>query len=391
MKKIVLILSLMLFCMIAPAFALFCHHCGKQMPDAANFCSSCGTPVAGSFEPAPPPAANPPAAPAATVPTPAPVVISAPTAPVYAIPQTSSPIEVSLADYDFVNQMELLLSNSNYDVASREALKLKRLHNERMNQIASRYSGYGSYQRRLHDLHVLKFNALENYLEAWKGSERGPDPARAQAEKDRALFMLAQTNEAIDVLLSGGGSLSSIAESEEIERRMKRTTLNYVVTAPYILIDNQRLNRGEPLWVIDVLSGSAKVLHMGRGRSSQPICGWVSVYDLERRSNWRSDPVFFYSSAPAQPVTTVVYEPEPQPQVIIITGEKRYPYRHRPSPWPWPRYPDRDRHDKHDKYDKHDDKHDKRDDRHDDKRDKRDDKRGPYKHHSYVVVDPKFW
>ena len=368
MKRMFLILGLLLFCVAAPSFAAFCHHCGKQMPEAANFCPACGTAAAGSFESAPPaPApAKSPAAPTAPVMISAPVVIQ-PATPVAISQPTAYPVEISLADYDAVNQMELLLTNTNYDVASREALKLRRQHNDRMYAVSARYAAYGNYQRRIHDLHVQKFDALEAYLEAWKGAEKGPDCARAQAEKDRALFMLAQINEAIDVILSGGGSLSSIAESEAIERRMKRTTVNYVVTAPYLLVDNQRLNRNEPIWVIDVVSGQARVLHMGRGRSSQPICGWVSVYDLERRSNWRSDPVFFYSSAPEQPQTTTVIYREPEPKVIIIAGKKRYPYRHRP----WPRYP-HDRRDKHDKHDKHD-------------------RRGPYKHHSYVVIDPKFW
>lgn len=366
MKKILLILFLFCFTAGAPLLAAFCHHCGKQMPDVANFCPACGTAAAGSFESAPPAplAQTVTVIPGTQVVLSAPVVVSQPTT--IAVPVTiAAPVEVSLSDYDAANQLELLLANSNYDVASREALKLKRQHNQCMNSISHRYSGYGSYQRRMHDLHVQKFDILEVYLEAWKSSEKGPDKARAQAEKDRALFMLAQINEAIDVLLSGGGSLSSIAESEEIERRMKRTTVNYVVTAPYLLVDNQRLNRGEPIWIIDVVSGSAKVLHVGRSRSSQPICGWASVYDLERRSNWRSDPAFFYSSAPPQPElppTTIVYR-EPQTKVVIIKDRRRYPYRHRPLP---PRRP-RDRHDRHD------------------------DRRGPRRHHSYIVVDPKFW
>ncbi|MBU1109947.1 MAG: zinc ribbon domain-containing protein [Candidatus Riflebacteria bacterium] len=386
MKKITLLLCLLLFCAVAPVFALFCYKCGKEMPDAANFCPKCGTASTGSFEPAPPAPAsgNTPVAPSAPVTISAPVVISTP---VVVVPQTAAPIQISLADYDSVNQMELLLSNSNYDVASREARKLEQQHNARMAVAASQYHGYGAYQRRLHDLHVKKFDALKYYLVGWKTSEKGPDMARGQAEKDKALFMLAQINEAIDVLLSGGGSLTSIAESEEIERRMSRTTLNYVITAPYILLDNQRLNRGEPIWVIDVVSGSAKVLHMGHGRSSLPICGWVSVYDLERRSNWRSDPVFFYSSAPPLPATpTVIYKTESRPKIIIIGGKTRYPYRHGPFPSRYP-YDNRDKHDSRDKHDKHDDKRDK----HDDKRDPRDDKRGPSKHRSYVVVEPKFW
>lgn len=383
MKRMLVMLGLLLFCIAAPSFAAFCHHCGKQLPDAANFCPACGTAAAGSFESAPPaPAPAKPSAPPPATTANTPVMISAPVivqpvTPVTISQPTAYPVEISLVDYDAVNQMELLLTNTSYDVASREAIKLRRQHNERMYAVSARYAAYGNYQRRIHDLHVQKFDALEAYLEAWKGAEKGPDRARSLAEKDRALFMLAQINEAIDALLSGGGTLSSIAESEEIERRMKRTTVNYVVTAPYLLVDNQRLNRNEPIWVIDVVSGSAKVLHMGRGRSSQPICGWVSVYDLEKRSNWRSDPVFFYSSAPEQPPTTTVIYREPEPKVIIIAGKKRYPYRHRPWPFP-PRYP-HDRRDRHDKYDKHD-KHDKRDDR-----------RGPYKHHSYVVIDPKFW
>lgn len=367
MKRLFVILALLLFCVAAPAFAAFCHHCGKPLPEAANFCPACGTPVAGSFESASPTVSPASASVKITAATPvmisAPVVVQ-PTAPVTVSQHKTTPIEVSLNDYDAVNQLELLLTSSNYDVASREAVKLRRQHNERMYAISSRYAAYGNYHRRIHDLHVQKFEALEAYLDAWKGAERGADKARSLAEKDRALFMLAQINEAIDVLLTGGGSLSSIAESEEIERRMKRTTLNYVVTSPYLLVDNQRLNRGEPIWVIDVVSGSAKVLHMGRGRSLQPICGWVSVYDLEKRSNWRSDPVFFYSSAPvSSPTTTVIYR-EPEPKVIIIAGKKRYPYRHRP----WPRYP----HDRRDKHDKHD-------------------RGGHHKHYSYVVVDPKFW
>ncbi|NLF98431.1 MAG: zinc ribbon domain-containing protein [Candidatus Riflebacteria bacterium] len=383
MKRMLVMLGLLLFCIAAPSFAAFCHHCGKQLPDAANFCPACGTAAAGSFESAPPaPAPAKPSAPPPATTANTPVMISAPVivqpvTPVTISQPTAYPVEISLVDYDAVNQMELLLTNTSYDIASREAIKLRRQHNERMYAVSARYAAYGNYQRRIHDLHVQKFDALEAYLEAWKGAEKGPDRARSLAEKDRALFMLAQINEAIDALLSGGGTLSSIAESEEIERRMKRTTVNYVVTAPYLLVDNQRLNRNEPIWVIDVVSGSAKVLHMGRGRSSQPICGWVSVYDLEKRSNWRSDPVFFYSSAPEQPPTTTVIYREPEPKVIIIAGKKRYPYRHRPWPFP-PRYP-HDRRDRHDKYDKHD-KHDKRDDR-----------RGPYKHHSYVVIDPKFW
>ena len=79
MKRLLLVLGLLLLSIAAPVFAAFCHHCGKQMPDAANFCPACGTAAAGSFESAPP--AQPSSAPVVQQPvvtSNTPVMISAP-------------------------------------------------------------------------------------------------------------------------------------------------------------------------------------------------------------------------------------------------------------------------------------------------------------------------
>lgn len=351
MKKLLAVVFIMILLAVSPLLAAFCQNCGKEMPEAANFCAVCGKAAAGAFQTAQP--AQPSQSNNLAVPSNSPVVISA------------APDDGSLADYDSINQIELLLTNTNYAVASRQAKELRRQHDQRMVVVERNYRHFSPYRRKLHDLNIQKLKALDTYLEAWKGTEYGQDRVRSMAEKDKALFVLSQTNEAIDTLLTGGSDLYSIAKVEEMERRLQRTSGNFVITAPYIQIDNQRLNRGEPIWVIDVVSASAKVLHMGRGRSSQPICGWVSVYDLERRSNWRSDPAFFYSP----PVTTtIVYEPAPEPPVkVVIVSKGRYPYRH-----------DRDRHD--DRRDRDRDRHDGRNDRH-----------GDHRGHDYLVINPRFW
>lgn len=363
MKKSFLLSLLLLLISVMPVFAIFCQNCGKQLPEAANFCPACGKASAGAFQTAQPV-------------TPVPVAPVVPVTPV--TPASVTDDNSSLADYDFINQMELLLTNSGYGTAMRQARELRQQNESRMARIEADYRYFGTYRRKLHDLHMRKQQAIESYLEAWKGTEYGSDRVRSLAEKDRALFILSAVNEMIDTLLTGGGSLASIARVEEMEKRLTRTSANYVITAPYLLVDNQRLNRGEPIWIIDVVSAEAKILHMGRGRGAQPICGWVSIYDLERRSSWRSDPAFFYSNPSAAPVSTVIVEKQPEPPVklVIFTG-KRYPYRH-----------DRDRHDRgrHDR-DRHDnDRHDR--DRHDhDPFDSRDHKR----RHDYVVITPRFW
>ncbi|GEM_PF-5523335 len=72
------------------------------------------------------------------------------------------------------------------------------------------------------------------------------------AEKDRQLFILGKNNEEIDCLLTGGNSLVNLADVEKMEARTRKTTQLFKVTSAYLLINNQRLNRGEPIWIIDV-------------------------------------------------------------------------------------------------------------------------------------------
>lgn len=365
MKRTFITLMIMLLASVMPVLAAFCHNCGKELPAAANFCPACGKASAGAFQPAQP--AQPVQVETAKPQAVEPVYVPEPV-------QMQSPAleNSSLANYDYINQMEMLLTSASYGVASRQTRELRSQNEHRMAKLESGYRYFSTYQRKLHDLHLKKQKAVEDYLEAWKGTEYGPDRARSAAEKDRALFVLSAVNEMIDTLLTGGGTLTSIARVEEMEARLIKTSANYVITAPYLLVDNQRLNRGEPLWVIDVVVAEAKVLHMGKGRSSVPACGWVSIYDLEKRSNWRSDPAFFYSPATPSPTTTIVYQPAPEPPVkVVIFGKKRYPYRH-----------DRDRDDGR-RDDRHDDRHDR------DRHDPRDDHR--HRRHDYVVINPLFW
>ena len=35
-------LSALILCSVAPLYAFYCIHCGKNLPDSANFCSNCG-------------------------------------------------------------------------------------------------------------------------------------------------------------------------------------------------------------------------------------------------------------------------------------------------------------------------------------------------------------
>ena len=301
MKKQLPLMVLLLVCIVAPAFAMYCNKCGKEIPDSSNFCNWCGHALSANI-------------------------------------QTSGDASVitgkdcTLADYHYINQLEQVVNAGNYENASREARKLRPQHDRRIVEAANHYAGYSLYGRKLHDLHVKKFNALENYLDAWHDQERSLNRASARAAMARAQYMLSGTNEAIDALLTGAGNFASIAKAEEIEKRVQKNSHTHRVTSKYLLVDNHRLKTNEPLWVIEVAAGHAMVLHMGNGGSSSPISGWVSVADLEKRSTWRYD-----SSLYPQSPSTLVYKKLPSPPVRVIVVDDSF-YRWRfgfSSGWPY--------------------------------------------------------
>ena len=45
MKKLYILLSALILSSVAPLYASYCIHCGKNLPDEANFCSNCGQAV----------------------------------------------------------------------------------------------------------------------------------------------------------------------------------------------------------------------------------------------------------------------------------------------------------------------------------------------------------
>lgn len=330
MKKLLTILVLLIVTAVSPAMAAFCHKCGKNLPTDANFCPSCGVSVAGAFTQAPEENSQ-----GTTTVTTVTTTVSTGT-------NNKALDDAAIADYSFINDIEQLLTQTSYSASSRQAALIRSNNASKLTAMEANYMSYSPYRRKIHDLYNLKLRYIDEYLDAWKKGENNGDVAQTKAFRNRASFCLNKIDEAIDTVISGNGSLTSISKAEEIEDRMKRTTATYIVTAPYLLINNQRLNRGEPLWIIDVNGTMVKIMHMGAGRSSEPIYGWVSIYDVEKRTNWRSDPIFFYSA----PVTsTVVVAPSTQraeTSAVFVFGDPfwwhhRPPHRRPPHSGPPPR------------------------------------------------------
>ncbi len=307
MKKISMVLVLLFFFTGTPLFALNCIECGKSLPDQARFCPWCGTSAAYNI----------------SIPTEAMETALRPR------DTTRLTAGVSPADYLYVGKLEELLGRNDLKAVMREIRDLWRLNDMQTARVTTIRMHLNPYQQKLHDLHARKFDLLNNYLEAWRQQEEGRERAKATAAKQRAAFAVAQINLAIDELATGNGTQDSFRKIEEIERRLRESTQTNRVTAGFIVVGNKRLSRGEPLWVIEVVGNFARIMHMGENSSANPLVGWVTLYDLERRTNWRPNPEIFHAP-PGKPLAFSELQSVPTRVVIITeTTNPRYNYDRR--------------------------------------------------------------
>ncbi len=323
MRKINLLLSALVLTSAMPLYAAFCTKCGSNLPSEANFCPNCGTAASGAFQSAEP--EN---------------VISTSKVNTSYEDSNLAADNASLSDYHFINRIEEYLTQSTSNVAFRQCQELKRQNVAKLQHMENDYMNYSIYRRKIHDLHMDKLQALENYLEARREADRGSDIARAKAKMNKELFVIDKMNDAIDMLLTGGNTLTNINKVEDLEKRVKKTTANYVVTSSYLTLGNIRVKRNEPIWIEDVSGASAKVHHMGTGIGDEPAVGYVSIYDLEKRTNWTSDGDFFYSVPTGS--TVVLTQPvRPEPTVNVVVWDGIYPYRrwHHYHDWGPPHHP----------------------------------------------------
>ncbi len=324
MRKVKILLSALILTSALPLYAAFCINCGKNLPSGANFCPNCGTASSESFQTAEPESVTG-------------SISNSTSSSINTIDNTNYNNSISidsriaadnkaLADYHFINKIEESMTQSTSNVALRQCQELKRQNAAKLQQMENEYMNYSIYRRKIHDLHLRKLQALENYLAARKDFDRSVDTARARAKMNKELFVVDKMNEAIDMLLTGGNTLSNINKVEDLEKRVKKTTANYVVTSSYLTLGNIRIRRNEPIWIEDVSGANAKVHHMGVGVSDEPASGYVSIYDLEKRTNWVSDADFYYSIPTGS--TVVLTQPaRPEPTVNVVVWDGIYPYR----------------------------------------------------------------
>ena len=314
MKKPLMLVMFLLFCSVEAAFAMFCTACGKEMPDKANFCPWCGMASAIASQAAEP------------------AVASAPPAPVAALPASAS-VQLSKENYQYLTQMEKFIGGDSYKAVHWQVRKLQLQQARKMNAMGGQYDNLDRFQRWFHDLQTQKSVLLEQYFAAWQSAERNSDRARSLAEQEKLQFKLGRVNAMIK-MLEEDCSDAVLEKIEAAEASLKKATKNYLVISKWLEIGNRKVKRGEPIWVIEIASDLARVMHMGSSDAATPACGWISVVDLAKRSNWQLDSELYPGQTPY-----VVYETRQAPTRYIIITDYDYSPRYRYFPPPYFRPP----------------------------------------------------
>lgn len=200
-----------------------------------------------------------------------------------------------LADYSFINDIEKLLTETTSQSAIGQLNLLKGQNSAKLASLSNSYSLMTPYKKKIHDLHLQKLKFLEEYFKEWQNQDSGANKANCEGKKDLNLYCIAKINEAIDTMLSTESDSIAISQAVSIEKRMKVATEICIVTSPYLMLNQQRINRNEPLWVTQINNNSATVVHLGTSNGSLPLSGLITIEEMKKRTSWNPNVVYAYN------------------------------------------------------------------------------------------------
>lgn len=226
------------------------------------------------------------------------------------------------SEYVFINDIENLLTETTYKSANGQMILLKGQNESKLAALSKTYSLMNPYSKKLHDLHLSKLRYLDEYFDVWKNEDNGGSKSQCALKKEMKLYCIAKMNEAIDLMLCSDTKETGIGHAKRIESNLKKVMEIYAVTSPYLNLNKQRINRGGQLWVSKIEGNDCTVVYMGDYPSSKPLFGYISLMEMEKRTNWNSNAEQAYES--------VYISPEIENNRLRISNDAcfngRYPY-----------------------------------------------------------------
>lgn len=264
MRKIWLAIILFFTLFAGSVDAKPCIGCSAELPDNANFCAACMTPQPQGIK----------------------LGGAAPVA---------KDMRESLLDmFAYIDEFEGYFHELKYLNVLGKMPEVK----TRFQNSAARYKGIEAKLpeelKILAQVYAAKFQLFEGMTGVMKNLRI--DGGYKAAILKSSLVVLALYNRIIDQFRApkhfGPTELDLLkAEVGNIAKR----TQKYTLTSQYLKLGKEKIPGGEKIMVLDVVGKRALVLYMGPTMDNNPLEGWMSLRDLEKRSTWKRENVAFFN------------------------------------------------------------------------------------------------
>lgn len=264
-RRLAILLILVTFTFTGTAlFAKACIGCSMELPDNANFCAACMTPQ------------------------PKNVLLGK-------APATKTDMRETLLEmFAFIDDFEGYFHELKYLNVLGKMPEVKTKFQNCAGQYKRIESRLPEELTILAQVYAAKFQLFEGMTGIMKNLRM--DGGYKAAILKSSLLVLALYNQIIDQF-----RVAKTFAPEDLERLKKQVsnigkrTQKYGVTAKYLTLGKEKLPGGEKVMVLEVVGKRALVMYMGPTMDNNPLEGWVSLRDLEKRTSWKRENIFFFN------------------------------------------------------------------------------------------------
>lgn len=266
MKKIIFVTIVNIMIFSSTLFASFCNKCGFKASDESIYCSKCGNKLENIES-----------------------ISSLNKNNIILIEEAFSP----------VNDFEVFLYNSNYLTCVAKFPEYQIAFNKNIYKIEEIEKNSNENEKKIIIYYYKKWEIIKLLQEIW-GSNQYIDYQK-KAYMTKFIGVLKQINNIIVHLKSG------IKENDlkTLENKLELSTKIYEVTSRFLGVESNRIPHGDKIGIEEIKDDKVKIIHLGKryvfmtiqgptvndieyNPISKTIEGWVSLKEIEKRTNFKN-------------------------------------------------------------------------------------------------------
>ncbi len=246
--------------------AKVCIGCGSQIPDNANYCMTCMTPQPQN-------------------------------ATVGQQSLQKEPREVILDMFHFLDDYEGYFYNLQYLNILGKMPEIKTMFQNASMRYKNIEKMLPEECRLLANIYAAKYQLFEGITNVMK-SLRVDSGYRGAILKSSLVTMGYYNNIINQFRVPRRWTVENINILKKQMENVNKRVQKYNVTSKYITLDDNKIPKGQPVMIISINGKNARVMVMGPSMTNDPIEGNMSLTNLEKRTTWKKENIFFFEDIP---------------------------------------------------------------------------------------------